>query len=113
MESKQLFVSRNNKNPDTIALQRGKLPPQATDLEEAVLGAMMIDKKGVDDAISILKPEAIYKEAHQHIFVVIKKLFDANAPVDLLAVSTQLRKDGKLDLVGGDYYLVELTQKVS
>src|SRR5690606_12583731 len=113
MESKPLFVSRNNQNPDTIALQRGKLPPQAIDLEEAVLGAMMIDKKGVDDTIDILTPEAFYKEAHQHIFEAIKKLFDANAPVDLLAVSTQLRKDGKLDLVGGDYYLVELTQKVS
>src|SRR5690606_25552195 len=113
MESKQILIWKNNKNPDHVALQSGKLPPQAIDLEEAVLGAMMIDKKGVDDAIDILTPEAFYKEAHQHIFEAIKKLFDANAPVDLLAVSTQLRKDGKLDLVGGDYYLVELTQKVS
>ncbi|HLV45433.1 MAG TPA: replicative DNA helicase [Flavobacterium sp.] len=113
MESKQLFVSRNNQNPEIITLQKGKLPPQAIDLEEAVLGAMMIDKKGVDETIDILTPEAFYKESHQYIFDAIKKLFDDNEPIDLLAVSNQLRKDGKLELAGGDYYLVELTQKVS
>ena len=113
MESKQLFVSRNNQNPEIIALQKGKLPPQAVDMEEAVLGAMMIDKKGVDETIDILTPEAFYKESHQYIFDAIKKLFDANEPIDLLAVSNQLRKDGKLEAAGGDYYLVELTQKVS
>ncbi len=113
MENKQLFVSKNNPTPDTIALQKGKLPPQAIDLEEAVLGAMMIDKKGVDETIDILTAEAFYKEAHQYIFEAIKKLFDDNETVDLLTVSNQLRKDAKLDQVGGDYYLIELTQKVS
>ena len=56
-----------------INLEKGKLPPQALDLEEAVLGAMMIDKKGVDEVIDILQPDAFYKEAHKHIFEAIVK----------------------------------------
>ncbi|TPV32980.1 replicative DNA helicase [Paucihalobacter ruber] len=96
-----------------ISLEKGKIPPQATDLEEVVLGAMMIDKKGVDEVIDILSPEAFYKEAHQHIFEAILKLFRGSEPVDLLTVSSQLKKDEKLDVVGGDFYLISLTQRVS
>ena len=59
-----------------INLEKGKIPPQAIDLEEVVLGAMMIDKKGVDEVIDILSPEAFYKEAHQHIFTAIYQLFE-------------------------------------
>jgi len=96
-----------------INLERGKIPPQALDLEEVVLGAMMIDKKGVDEVIDILSPDAFYKEAHQYIFEAILKLFESSEPIDLLTVSSQLRKDEKLDVVGGDFYLISLTQKVS
>jgi replicative DNA helicase len=96
-----------------ISLEKGKIPPQAIDLEEVVLGAMMIDKKGVDEVIDILSPEAFYKEAHQHIFEAIFKLFESSEPIDLLTVSSQLKKDERLDLVGGDFYLISLTQKVS
>jgi replicative DNA helicase len=96
-----------------ISLEKGKIPPQALDLEEVVIGAMMIDKKGVDEVIDILAPEAFYKESHQYIFEAIFKLFENSEPVDLLTVSAQLKKDGRLDLVGGDFYLIQLTQKVS
>ncbi|MFD1063584.1 replicative DNA helicase [Winogradskyella litorisediminis] len=96
-----------------ISLEKGKIPPQALDLEEVVLGAMMIDKKGVDEVIDILSPDAFYKEANRYIFESIFKLFENSEPVDLLTVSAQLRKDGKLDLVGGDFYLISLTQRVS
>lgn len=96
-----------------INLEKGKLPPQALDLEEAVLGAMMIDKKGVDEVIDILQPEAFYKDAHKYIFEAIFQLFTDSQPVDLLTVSTQLRKNGKLEIAGGDYYLIQLTQKIS
>ena len=96
-----------------ISLEKGKIPPQAIDLEEVVLGAMMIDKKGVDEVIDILSAEAFYKEAHQHIFEAIFKLFENSEPVDLLTVSSQLKKNQKLDLAGGDFYLISLTQKVS
>lgn len=96
-----------------ISLEKGKIPPQALDLEEVVLGAMMIDKKGVDEVIDILSPDAFYKDAHKYIFEAIFKLFENSEPVDLLTVSSQLKKDGKLDLVGGDFYLISLTQRVS
>ncbi|CAD0005157.1 MULTISPECIES: replicative DNA helicase [Flavobacterium] len=96
-----------------INLEKGKLPPQVLDLEEAVLGAMMIDKKGVDDVIDILQPDAFYKEAHKHIFEAIIQLFTETQPIDLLTVSSQLKKNGKLELVGGDFYLIQLTQKIA
>ena len=99
--------------PSIITLEKGKLPPQVLDLEEAVLGAMMIDKKGVDDVIDILQGDAFYKEAHKYIFEAIVQLFTETQPIDLLTVSTQLKKNGKLELAGGDFYLIQLTQKIA
>ena len=96
-----------------INLEKGKLPPQALELEEAVLGAMMIDKKGVDEVIDILQPDAFYKDAHKHIFEAIFQLFTDSQPIDLLTVSAQLKKSAKLELAGGDFYLIQLTQKIS
>ncbi len=96
-----------------INLEKGKIPPQAVDLEEVVLGAMMIDKKGVDEVIDILHPDVFYKDAHRFIYEAIFKLFESSEPVDLLTVSAQLKKDGKLEIVGGDFYLIRLTQKVA
>lgn len=113
MENLQPRTSYGQRKTQVISLEKGKLPPQAVDLEEVVLGAMMIDKKGVDEVIDILHPDAFYKEAHQHIFEAIHKLFENSQPVDLLTVSAQLKKDGQLELVGGEFYLIQLTQKVS
>jgi replicative DNA helicase len=96
-----------------INLEKGKLPPQVLDLEEAVLGAMMIDKKGVDEVIDILQPDAFYKDAHKYIFEAIVTLFNDSQPIDLLTVSAQLKKMAKLDIAGGDFYLIQLTQKIS
>ncbi|BFM42034.1 replicative DNA helicase [Flavobacterium sp. CFS9] len=96
-----------------INLEKGKLPPQVLDLEEAVLGAMMIDKKGVDDVIDILQADAFYKDAHKFIFEAIVQLFTETQPIDLLTVSAQLKKNGKLELAGGDFYLIQLTQKIA
>jgi replicative DNA helicase len=104
-----LRVDRNS----IINLEKGKIPPQAIDLEEVVLGAMMIDKKGVDEVIDILNAEAFYKESHQFIFQAILALFENSEPIDLLTVSSQLKKDNRLELAGGDFYLISLTQKVS
>ena len=73
-ENKSIGIAAS-KMPSVINLQQGKLPPQALDLEEAVLGAMLIDKKGVDEVIDILNPEAFYKTAHQYIFEAIFTLF--------------------------------------
>ena len=106
-------VEQYGEKASVFSLQKGKLPPQAVDLEEVVLGAMMIDKKGVDEVIDILQPEAFYKESHQLIFNSIISLFEKQEPIDIKTVSFQLKKDGNLNLVGGDYYLIELSQKVS
>ncbi|WP_316635693.1 replicative DNA helicase [uncultured Flavobacterium sp.] len=96
-----------------INLEKGKLPPQVLDLEEAVLGAMMIDKKGVDDVIDILQADAFYKDSHKFIFEAIVQLFTETQPIDLLTVSAQLKKNGKLEVAGGDFYLIQLTQKIA
>lgn len=93
--------------------ERGKMPPQAIDLEEAVLGAMMIDKKGLNETIEILQEDFFYRPQHQKIFKAIATLFNESEPIDLLTVSNQLRKNGDYDSIGGNYYLVGLTQKVA
>ncbi|WBL26483.1 replicative DNA helicase [Zunongwangia sp. HGR-M22] len=103
----------NNQNANVISLEKGKIPPQAVDLEEVVLGAMMIDKKGVDEIIDILHPDAFYKNSHKLIYEAIFKLFENTEAIDLLTVSNQLKKDGNFEKAGGDYYLIQLTQRVS
>jgi len=97
----------------TIMVDGGKLPPQALDLEEAVLGAMMLEKGAVNDAIDILKPESFYKEAHQKIFAVVVDLFQKSQPIDILTVTAGLRQKGELDVVGGPYYISQLTNRVA
>ena len=96
-----------------LNLEKGKLPPQANDLEEAIIGAMLIDKRGLEEAIEILTSDVFYKEAHRLIFDAISDLFYKNSPVDLLTVSSELKRTDKLTLAGGDFYLIELTQKIS
>ena len=96
-----------------ISLEKGKIPPQAIDLEEVVIGAMMIDDKGVDEIIDILHPDVFYKEKHKFIYEAIFKLFETSEPIDLLTVSAQLKKDGRLEVIGGDFYLIKLTHKVA
>ncbi|MDZ7897887.1 MAG: replicative DNA helicase [Arcicella sp.] len=91
----------------------GKIPPQATDLEEAVLGALMLERDALTDVIDILKVDTFYKEAHQRIYGAITQLFANSEPVDLLTVKNQLLKTGELDMVGGALYLAELTQRVN
>jgi len=113
MEKSRIISTNQTSSGTVISLQQGKLPPQALELEEAVLGAMLIDKKGVDEVIDLLTPEAFYKSAHQHIYQSIYNLFQSSQPIDLLTVSADLRKNGKLDSIGGDFYLVQLTQKVA
>ncbi|AVR47235.1 replicative DNA helicase [Christiangramia fulva] len=101
------------KKNDAVSLVKGKIPPQAVDLEEVILGALMIDKKGLDEIMDFMKPEMFYKTKHKTIFKIIRKLYQNDDDVDLLTVSDELKKEGSLDKVGGDYYLIELTQKVS
>ncbi|MDO4783306.1 MAG: replicative DNA helicase [Capnocytophaga felis] len=100
-------------SPAMINLERGKIPPQDVNIEQVVLGAMMIDKKGVDDVIDVLSPEVFYRKQHQLIYQAIFELFQQSQPIDLLTVMEQLRKNGNLEAVGGEFYLIQLTQRVS
>jgi replicative DNA helicase len=94
-------------------LEKGKIPPQDMALEEAVIGGILIDKKGVDDVIDILSKDTFYSPTHQLIYEAIYELFQNTQPIDLFTVIEQLRKNGNLKKVGGESYLVMLTQKVS
>lgn len=97
-----------NKNLDL-----GKLPPQALDLEESVLGALMLEKDALTDVIDILKPENFYKDANKEIYQSIIDLFNESEPIDLLTVTSQLKKNGKLEYVGGSFYVTQLTTRVN
>jgi replicative DNA helicase len=104
---------RRTKNYTPTSLATGKLPPQARDLEEAVLGALMLEKDALSSVIDVLKPEVFYVESHQKIFNAIRVLFEKTSPVDILTVTAQLRMQGELEMVGGAYYITELTNRVA
>ena len=91
---------------------QGRIPPQAVDLEEVVLGALMLEKEAVNAVIDILSPEVFYKEAHQIIFEAIKDLFTKSEPIDILTVTNHLKSTGDLEAVGGPYYISQLTNHV-
>ena len=93
--------------------EHGKIPPQALDLEEAVLGAMMLENDRLAEVIEVLKPEVFYKESHQIIFSAIQRLFGQNEPVDILTVTEELRKSGELDIAGGPYFITMLTNRIA
>lgn len=104
---------KNKRNNDMSSYMFGKVQPQALPLEEAVLGALMLDKDALTVVIDILRPESFYMEAHQIIFRCIMKLFEKLQPVDLLTVTEEVKKAGELEKIGGAYYLVELTNRVA
>lgn len=91
----------------------GKLPPQAIELEEAVLGSLLIDRNALSKVIDILTPETFYTESHQAIFTTVKDLFADSQPVDILTVAQLLRKNGNLERVGGEAKLINLSTRVS
>jgi len=101
---------RVSKSPMDI----GRVPPQAIDLEQAVLGAMMIDANALNNAVDILRTkDAFYDPKHQVIFEAITELYNTTTPVDLLTVTEQLRKLGALELAGGAFYISTLTGKIA
>ncbi|MEO3406991.1 replicative DNA helicase [Mucilaginibacter sp. CAU 1740] len=107
------FERRNRIGNPTPFAAGSKLPPQATDLEEAVLGALMLEKDALSSVIDVLKPEVFYHTHHQKIFTAIKTLFEKTNPVDILTVTAELRRSGDLEMVGGAYFITELTSRVA
>ena len=91
----------------------GKLQPQAIELEQAVLGALMIDNESLSDAIDSLKTEYFYAPKHQKIFEAITNLFNNTQPVDILTVSEELKKMETFKDIGGLSYISELTNNVA
>lgn len=99
-------------NLDTIGLEMGNKPPQALDVEEAVLGAMMVDPFCVDAAMSELDAGSFYDKRHMMIFEAIQSLVNEHSPVDIVTVSSRLKAKGDLEAVGGAVVLTELSRKV-
>ena len=112
---KSITTYRGNKKKggDLSAYVFGKVQPQALPLEEAVLGAIMLDKDALPVVLDILQSESFYSDAHQVIYRAMLRLFEKSQPVDLLTVTEELRKSGELEAAGGPYYLVELTNRVA
>ncbi len=92
--------------------QYSRIPPQALELEEAVLGAIMLEQGTEIEVLDILRPESFYKETHQKIFRAIQDLSLNHDAIDPLTVVDKLRKNKDLEFVGGPYYISKLTQNV-
>lgn len=98
---------------DSNLQNEGRVPPQAIEVEEAVLGSMLIEHEAATIALQMLKPGDFYKQAHRHIFETIHRLYERDNPLDLLTVENELRDQNLLDAVGGPSYLADLTRSVS
>lgn len=97
-----------------ISLNKGKIPPQAVKIEQEVLSAMLIDDKGAIEAMPLLKTaDVFYKEHHSYVFTAIQTLYHKNESIDLLTVAQELKSMGKLELVGGEYELIQLANVAS
>ncbi|MBI2730954.1 MAG: replicative DNA helicase [Sphingobacteriales bacterium] len=97
---------------DLSTMVYGKVPPQAKELEEAVLGAIMLEKSAFDTVIEILKPECFYVESHQRIYRSMQSLAQKSMPIDLLTVVEELKIKEELEMVGGPYAVTKLTNAV-
>ena len=106
------MAKRNLMTPEQVFASQGRIPPQATDLEEVVLGALMLEKDAVNEVIDLLSPDAFYLDKHQKIFAAIKDLFGKSEPIDILMVTNELKQRGELEMVGGAYYISKLTNRV-
>jgi replicative DNA helicase len=98
--------------PDLSTMMYGKVPPQAKELEEAVLGAIMLEKSAFDTVVEILKPECFYVDAHQRIYKAMQGLAIKSLPIDLLTVVEELKFREELEIVGGPYFVTKLTNAV-
>ncbi len=114
------MADTNNKNQGrrkqketTLISDIGRVQPQARELEEAILGALMLEKDAYSLVSDILKPDSFYDSIHQTIYRAIVDLALRQAPVDMLTVVEQLKKEGELEAVGGPVYIAQLTEKVA
>lgn len=105
--------SNRNRLQEANLPEYSKLPPQAPDLEEAILSAILIEKEAMTKVLDIIEPESFYKPAHQAIYRSMRRLFERSQPIDVLMVMQDLKKAEELEVVGGASYLSQLTNKVT
>ena len=112
-DGKRKSVRKKDKvSLDTIGLEVGNRPPQALDVEEAVLGALLIEPNCIDEAMDELTPSCFYSEKHRMIFEAMRSLTHEHVALDFLSVSQKLQATGNLETVGGTVALVQLSQKI-
>ena len=100
------------KNVELIGLESGRKPPQATDIEEAVLGALLLEPNAVADVLDTLVPECFYKEINRKIYKAISALAAKHAPIDIYTVAQELKKSEELEEIGGPVYLSQLSLRI-
>ncbi len=105
-------AQRNRESYESMLAEGGLVPPQAVELEEAILGALMLERDSIVAVQEYLTADAFYKEAHRTIFKAIERLSAELSPIDLYTVTERLKQDGHLKEVGGATFLAELTQRV-
>lgn len=110
--SERNYEGQNGAKPQSHPML-GKLPPQALDMEEAVLGALLLEKDALHKIIDILKPHMFYKDANRLVFEMALTLFQNSEPIDILTIKDTLRKTGNLEKAGGVKYLTDLTNRVA
>jgi replicative DNA helicase len=114
MAQKSNYGNNNNRRtPAQVDAEMGRIPPQAIEIEEAVLGALLLEKDAFIAVSELLKPECFYREAHQYIFQAISNLFFHEQPVDILTVTEEIKKMDKMEEVGGAFYISQLTSRVA
>lgn len=91
-------------------MSKGMLPPHAIEIEQAVLGQMLVESDSVDMAMELLLPDYFYRTSHQLIFEALRRLRSDRKPVDMLSVEELLRRNGELEEAGGPGYLSEMTR---
>ncbi len=112
-ESSSASRNRRNLTTDVSNVFLGTVPPHSKDLEQAVLGAIMLDRDALATVLDILKPESFYDPAHQSVYQAMLDLFRSSRPIDILTVTEELRKMSSLEKIGGAFYLVELTNRIA
>lgn len=103
---------QHNRERDILQMTFGKIPPQAKDIEEAILGAIMLETFAFDKINEFIHPEVFYVEAHQRIYSAMQRLSSKSQPIDILSVAEELRSTEELEVCGGPYYVTKLTNSV-
>jgi replicative DNA helicase len=98
--------------PLNLETLMGNKPPQAPDVEEAVLGAMLVEPATIDESMEELSPSCFYEPRHKMIFEAMSALVNEHANIDLVTVSEKLRQQGNLEAIGGPVVLASLSQNI-